>query len=268
MSKSTPGAAAGQSNADAQASTEGIRGSAESNAAPASSSPSPERELLRRCLTILAEPAGMTSAIALDKESCANFFSDLDHRTEELIAEIRAILSAPAVAPQQDMVMVPREPTLEECFAAGKGPGQADTFREGGLSNTPEERARFESYMRGHCWGTGRYDDTQQCYDTTFVRMLYGVWRDRGLLAAAPSPAAVAQSDRPQHGGRPMTLHEIADTESQPSAQAGIADELAELNEPKNERGDPYSYEELGEWLEEHMDTVLAALRASSAGKE
>jgi hypothetical protein len=82
-------------------------------------------------------------------------------------------------------VTVPVEPTIEQCFAAGKGPEQSDTFREGGLPNTPEERARFEAYMRGHCWDIGGYDESIQGYDTTLVRMLYGVWRDRGLLAAA-----------------------------------------------------------------------------------
>lgn len=76
-------------------------------------------------------------------------------------------------------------PTLDECFAAGKGPEQMDTFREGGLPNTPEERARFEAYMRGHCWSIGEYSDDKQCYDTVLVRMLYGVWRDRGALGEA-----------------------------------------------------------------------------------
>lgn len=80
---------------------------------------------------------------------------------------------------------LPDEPTLEECFAAGKGPEQTGTFLEGGLSNTPEERARFEAYMRGHCWEVGNYDDAERAYDTVIVRMLYGVWRDRGLLANA-----------------------------------------------------------------------------------
>ena len=62
-----------------------------------------------------------------------------------------------------------------------------DKFREGGLPNTAEERARFEAYMRGHCWDFGNYDSERQCYDTVSVRMLYGVWRDRGLLSAALS---------------------------------------------------------------------------------
>lgn len=37
--------------------------------------------------------------------------------------------------------------------------------------------------MHGHCWEIGRYDTAKFCYDTTLVRMLYGVWRDRGALA-------------------------------------------------------------------------------------
>jgi len=74
------------------------------------------------------------------------------------------------------------EPTIDECFAAGKGPKQSVPYSEGGVSNTPEERARFEAYMRGHCWGVGNYDESLKGYDTVIVRMLYGVWRDRGAL--------------------------------------------------------------------------------------
>ena len=77
-----------------------------------------------------------------------------------------------------------QHPTLEECFAAGKGPQTYDEFKEGGKPDTPEERARFEAYMRGHCWSIGTYDESIRSYDTTLVRMLYGVWRDRGSLAA------------------------------------------------------------------------------------
>lgn len=76
-----------------------------------------------------------------------------------------------------------RHPTLAECEAAGRGPIQeAGKYREGGLPNTPEERERFEAYMRGHCWSVGGYDAEKDCYDTVGVRMLYGVWRDRGSL--------------------------------------------------------------------------------------
>ena len=56
-------------------------------------------------------------------------------------------------------------------------------YVEGGLSNTLEERTRFEAYMRGHCWKVGEYNAETQCYDTVLIRMLYGVWRDRGALA-------------------------------------------------------------------------------------
>ena len=87
----------------------------------------------------------------------------------------------------EQAVRVPTEPTVDECFAAGQGPAVTDKFREGGLPNTAEERARFEAYMRGHCWDFGNYDSERQCYDTVSVRMLYGVWRDRGLLSAALS---------------------------------------------------------------------------------
>ena len=79
-----------------------------------------------------------------------------------------------------------REPTLEECFAAGKGPEHvAGEFHEGGLLDTADERARFEAYMRGHCWDFGKYDSAIRAYDTGLVRMLYGVWRDRGAISSA-----------------------------------------------------------------------------------
>lgn len=81
------------------------------------------------------------------------------------------------------LAAVQREPSEEECFAAGKGPAPGIDWHEGGLPNTPQERARFESYMRGHCWAFN-YDSATHCYDDTIVRMLYGVWRDRGWLTA------------------------------------------------------------------------------------
>lgn len=78
----------------------------------------------------------------------------------------------------------PRHPTIEECKKAGMGrefiPGEG--YSEGGLPNTEDERNRFEAYMRGHCWDVGNYDNERHCYDTVLVRMLYGVWRDRGSL--------------------------------------------------------------------------------------
>ena len=78
---------------------------------------------------------------------------------------------------------MPRHPTLDECGAAGNGGTySAAVYTEGGLPDTTDERARFEAYMRGHCWDAGKYDDRLHCYDTTTVRMLYGVWRDRGSL--------------------------------------------------------------------------------------
>lgn len=79
---------------------------------------------------------------------------------------------------------LPRHPTLAECEAAGRGPENypGKPFEVGGLPATKEERARFEAYMRGHCWDVGHYVDAEKCYDTTFVRCLFGVWRDRGAL--------------------------------------------------------------------------------------
>lgn len=79
---------------------------------------------------------------------------------------------------------VGRHPTIEECEAAGRGPINypGKSFESGGLPDTPEERARFEAYLRGHCWAVGEYDEYLRCYDTVGVRMLYGVWKDRGAL--------------------------------------------------------------------------------------
>jgi hypothetical protein len=81
-----------------------------------------------------------------------------------------------------------RHPTTAEREGAGVGPGigKDGKFHEGGLPNTPEERARFEAYMRGHCWSIGTYDESIRAYDTVDVRRLYGVWRDRGSLPTAP----------------------------------------------------------------------------------
>lgn len=77
-----------------------------------------------------------------------------------------------------------RHPTLAECEAAGRGPENypGKPFEVGGLPATKEERARFEAYMRGHAWDVGHYVSADECYDTTFVRCLFGVWRDRGAL--------------------------------------------------------------------------------------
>lgn len=78
----------------------------------------------------------------------------------------------------------PRHPTIAECEAAGRGPDNypGKPYEVGGLPDTSEERARFEAYMRGHCWSHGLYDNETRSYDTVQVRMLYGVWRDRGAL--------------------------------------------------------------------------------------
>lgn len=80
-----------------------------------------------------------------------------------------------------------RHPTIAECELAGKGPGIGEDgkFHEGGLPNTPEERERFEAYMRGHCWYIGAYDSDIRAYNTILVRQLYGVWRDRGSLVVS-----------------------------------------------------------------------------------
>jgi hypothetical protein len=95
--------------------------------------------------------------------------------------------AAPAVGSPLDCGVVahaPRHPTLAECEAAGRGPENypGNPFEVGGLPATKEERARFEAYMRGHAWDVGHYVSADECYDTTFVRCLFGLWRDRGAL--------------------------------------------------------------------------------------
>ena len=98
----------------------------------------------------------------------------------------------------------PRHPTLAECEAAGRGPKNypGKPFEVGGLPATKEERARFEAYMRGHCWDVGHYVDAEECYDTTFVRCLFGVWRDRGAL---PTVWPNARLTGPQRDDRETT---------------------------------------------------------------
>lgn len=92
--------------------------------------------------------------------------------------------------------MLCRHPTLDECVAAGRGPEYVGgKYSEGGLPNMPEERERFEAYMRGHCWDVGGYDTEKNCYDTVGVRMLYGVWRDRGALPTIACKPAAGQNE-------------------------------------------------------------------------
>ena len=58
-------------------------------------------------------------------------------------------------------------------------------------------------------------------------------------------------------------LHQFAKPTRAEEKGGELAAELQNLNEPKNERGDPHTYQELGEWLEENMDAVLTALRGT-----
>ena len=78
----------------------------------------------------------------------------------------------------------PRHPTLIECDAAGRGPGYIDVvgFQEGGLPDTLAERKRFKAYVRAKGWDVGRYDAAISRFDSSFVRSLYCIWRDRGSL--------------------------------------------------------------------------------------
>lgn len=97
-----------------------------------------------------------------------------------------------------------RHPTIGECEKAGVGlylhEREDGTAYKGGLPDTPEERARFEAYMRGHCWAVGTYDPAQHCYDTSFVRCAYGVWRDRGALPTLGSNARICEPCKVQNG--------------------------------------------------------------------
>lgn len=110
-----------------------------------------------------------------------------------------AALASPSIsAPDAQPVA---HPTLEQCEAAGRGPENCPgaPYNSGGLPDTPEERSRFEAYLRGHCWEAGRYDPVARGYDTAHVRCLYGVWRDRGALAVPQQPIAnpAAQQEQP-----------------------------------------------------------------------
>ena len=83
-------------------------------------------------------------------------------------------------AEEAERKLAEAHPTTEECEAMG---------RNGGLPDTPEERTRFEAYMRGHSWEPGPYDGKKGCYWETVPRMLYGVWRDRGALCGSRAQA-------------------------------------------------------------------------------
>lgn len=101
-------------------------------------------------------------------------------------------------------------PTIEQCEAAGRGPdnGPDKRFDEGGLPNMPEERARFEAYMRGHCW-RAVFDPATNSYDDMPARICYGVWRDRGALATAQQ-ASDAQDAAPDFvDGRCTTCGQV-----------------------------------------------------------
>ena len=77
-----------------------------------------------------------------------------------------------------------RHPTPAECEAAGRGPAYdaAVGYQEGGLPDTPAERRRFKAYVRAKGWDVGRYDAAISRFDSSFVRSLYCIWRDRGSL--------------------------------------------------------------------------------------
>ena len=134
----------------------------------------------------LADNSPWETIVSLSREELQQELVALtkDRKSLRGMATLLAKAREPAAPPVQPGAV--SVPTIEECFAAGKGPDQYKEFHEGGMQDTPEERARFEAYMRGHCWSFGNYDTAIQSYDTTMVRMLYGVWRDRGTLSAAP----------------------------------------------------------------------------------
>lgn len=115
-------------------------------------------------------------------------------RTPEMLAALRGETDDIRRLMQE----VGRHPTLEECETAGRGPSNypGKEFESGGLPDTPDERARFEAYMRGHCWQVGKYDESLRCYDTVGVRMLYGVWRDRGALPTVTPGTRIQRRQR------------------------------------------------------------------------
>jgi hypothetical protein len=87
--------------------------------------------------------------------------------------------------------------TVDECYAAGRGPDNypGKPFSSGGLPDTPEERERFEAYMRGHCWAVGEYDAKLGIYEEMTARCLYGLWRDRGAMPTIWTPQQPADVD-------------------------------------------------------------------------
>jgi len=132
------------------------------------------RELLRACL------------------ECLNNEWDHDCPPSEckvcpLINRIEAALAEPAPDVQCN-----RRPTIDECRAAGE---------RAGLPDTPDERERFEAYIRGHCWYVGPYDHASSAYFNVHVRCLYGVWRDCGklLTTADATPRTVAAPEPARH---------------------------------------------------------------------
>lgn len=87
-------------------------------------------------------------------------------------------------ATHSERLSAARHPTLQECEAAGRGPSNypGKPYESGGLPDTPEERARFEAYMKGHCWKVSAYNEQERSYGDVSTRCFYGVWRDRGAL--------------------------------------------------------------------------------------
>jgi hypothetical protein len=62
-----------------------------------------------------------------------------------------------------------------------------------GAPHSEPERALFEAYMRGHCWGVGEWNAEKGHYGDIWSRTHFAVWRDRAALSAPSPKAASAQ---------------------------------------------------------------------------
>lgn len=51
-----------------------------------------------------------------------------------------------------------------------------------GAPHNEQERLRYESYMRGHCWQVGVWNADKRHYEDMTNRMLFAVWRDRAAM--------------------------------------------------------------------------------------
>jgi hypothetical protein len=193
-----------------------------------------------------------------------------------LVAAACKAFAAASTAPQ---AVQARHPTLEECEKAGRGPDNwvGKPYSSGNLPDTPEERARFEAYMRGHCWYVGEYDEELRIYEVG-VRQLYGVWRDRGSLPTihgARTLASASDAAKQPDSEKQPDSDSVYLTQAVPSGdlQTALPDDERKLLEQIED-----ALDECGDYLESWKDlsggtayrkaeSALAALRVR-LGKE